>query len=218
PRIDLHPDGRLHAVYSGKSFDPREIMAADRALDAQLEERANELLRNESALGREALVRELDLFEASLRFNCEHVVPQSWFNKRLPMKADLHHLYASEPGCNSFRSNIPYFDFDDFEETVRTACGKRESQGFEPLTNKGAAARSTLYFLLRYPGAISKSSFRVDARRLKTLLAWHKAFPPHASTWELHRNWTIAEAQGNRNPLIDFPEIGDKIDFKLGLG
>jgi endonuclease I len=51
---------------------------------------------------------------AELRFNCEHVVPQSWYAKAEPMRGDLHHLFACEPRCNSFRSNIPYFDFADF--------------------------------------------------------------------------------------------------------
>ena len=27
-------------------------------------------------------------------YNCEHVVPQSWFHKRRPMKSDLHHLFT----------------------------------------------------------------------------------------------------------------------------
>ena len=35
--------------------------------------------------------------------------------------------------------------------------------------------------------------------------------------YEYHRNATIAMAQGNRNPLIDFPEWSDKIDLALGF-
>ncbi|MCE0446644.1 endonuclease [Streptomyces tricolor] len=38
-------------------------------------------------------------------------MPQSWFAKREPMRGDLHHLFACEPECNSFRGNIPYTDF-----------------------------------------------------------------------------------------------------------
>ncbi len=217
PRVDLHPDGLLRSVYSGDGFAPEEIIAAELALEAQLEARAAELVRQESALGREAMVRELDLFEDSLPYNCEHVVPQSWFGRSEPMRGDLHHLYTCEMRCNSFRSNIPFFDFDDFEEKVRDACGKREPEGFEPMTGKGAAARSTLYFLLRYPRAVRRSRDTVDSQRLKTLIAWHQAFPVTEGHWERHRNQTIFEAQGNRNPLIDHPQLASKIDFQRGL-
>ena len=65
------------------------------------------------------------------------------------MRGDLHHLFACESGCNSFRGNVPYFDFPDFEEAVRGECGKREEGRFEPANGKGAVARATLYFLLR---------------------------------------------------------------------
>lgn len=217
PRVDLHPDGLLRSVYSGDGFAPEEIIAAELALEAQLEARAAELVREESALGREAMVRELELFEDSLPYNCEHVVPQSWFGRSEPMRGDLHHLYTCEMRCNSFRGNTPFFDFPDFAESVRDACGKSESEGFEPMAGKGAAARSTLYFLLRYPGAVRRSRATVDAQRLKTLIAWHEAFPVTESHWELHRNQTIFEAQGNRNPLIDHPQLATRIDFQRGL-
>ena len=52
-----------------------------------------------------------DLLEASAPYNCEHVVPQSWFSKKEPMRGDLHHLFACESRCNSFRGNHAYFDF-----------------------------------------------------------------------------------------------------------
>ena len=70
-------------------------------------------------------------------FNCEHVVPQSWFGKDEPMRGDLHHLFACEPRCNSFRGNTPYFDFADSEEAVMTDCGRREGNRFEPRGGHG---------------------------------------------------------------------------------
>lgn len=149
-------------------------------------------------------------------FNCEHIVPQSWFRKREPMRGDLHHLFACEPDCNSFRGNIPYFDFRDFGEAIRSDCGKKEGNRFEPGAGKGIVARATLYFLLRYPGEIQANAQELPADRLKVLLDWHRIFPP--GEYERHRNQAIFEAQGNRNPLIDFPEWGDRIDFAQGLG
>ena len=85
-------------------------------------------------------------------------MPQSWFEKRQPMRADLHHLFTCEPRCNSFRSNIPYFDFEPLltdtpeinDEVVRGECGQRVGDTFEPEFNHGVVARATLYFLLRY--------------------------------------------------------------------
>ena len=119
-------------------------------------------------------------------------------------------------GCNSFRRNIPYFDFADFEEVIREACGKREENKFEPTSGKGAVARATLYFLLRYPGEINRTSQEYELDRLETLLGWHQSNP--VTDYERHRNMAIFEQQGNRNPLIDFPEWEPKIEFHLGLG
>ena len=42
------------------------------------------------------------------------------------MRGDLHHLFACEVGCNSFRGNFPYCDFLDTLAAVRDACGRLE--------------------------------------------------------------------------------------------
>ena len=178
--------------------------------------RLRELLTTESALGAEALQERIEQLEAALPYNCEHVVPQSWFGKLEPMRGDLHHLFALESGCNSFRGNMPYYDFPDFEEAVRDQCGKREALKFEPTAGKGAVARATLYFLLRYPGEIDNDEQEYRAERLRVLLGWHAANPP--DEYERHRNMAIFEKQGNRNPLIDFGEWASQIDFTRGLG
>lgn len=39
--------------------------------------------------------------------NCEHSWPQSFFNKRMPMKADMHHLFPTLSKPNSMRNNHP---------------------------------------------------------------------------------------------------------------
>ena len=126
------------------------------------------------------------------------------------MRGDLHHLFACERKCNSFRGNTPYTDFPDYLEVVREACGKSEGSGFEPWRGKGPAARATLYFTLRYPklGVYSDET-------LALILAWHEAEP--VSEYERHRNAAIFERQGNRNPLIDRPELASKIAFSSGI-
>jgi endonuclease G, mitochondrial len=212
PFVDLHPDRKLRSIYSQKTFGPEELIREDFRIEQARAERLQEMLAASPDPGRERTEDEVSLLEAALPFNCEHVVPQSWFSKREPMRGDLHHLFACEPNCNSFRGNIPYFDFPDFMEAIRDACGKRDGTRFEPGAAKGAVARATLYFLLRYPDQISDS---YDAARLSTLLSWHATHP--VTEYEKHRNMAIAEKQGNRNPLIDHPEWASKIDFSKGL-
>ena len=211
PWIDLQPDNNLRSVYSGKTFAPEDLIRADLEMDARRAERFQELAR--TATDSTDLAAERDRVEAAFPYNCEHVVPQSWFQKREPMRGDLHHLFACEPDCNSFRGNTPYFDFGDFERAIRTDCGKREEHKFEPSGGKGPVARATLYFLLRYPGAVVSDEF--EPERLAVLLAWHRAEPP--AEYEQHRNQAIEQRQGNRNPLIDQPYLAERIDFASAL-
>lgn len=211
PWVDLHKDGRLYGIYSAKGFSVEELVRADATVAEARLARVEELLLQESTAGPAEFEAEFDALEASMPFNCEHVVPQSWFAKREPMRGDLHHLFACEAGCNSFRGNFPYFDFPDFDEALRDACGMRESVGFEPAEGKGAVARATLYFLLRYPGQVGDVAREFPEERLPVLLTWHEN--QAVTEYELHRNAAIAEIQGNRNPLIDHPEWAREIDF-----
>jgi endonuclease G len=218
PWVDLHPDLKIRSIYSGISFDPENLILEDLAVDQERERRTAELLARESARDVGMLLEELNLLEDQLPYNCEHSVPQSWFGKLEPMRGDLHHLFACESRCNSFRGNHAYDDFADFQEAIRDECGKREENRFEPssVKGKGSVARANLYFLLRYPGLIAAAGGEFDAERLPVLLAWHRGSPP--DEYEQHRNMAIHAMQGNRNPLIDFPEWTEMIDFRLGFG
>jgi endonuclease I/V8-like Glu-specific endopeptidase len=215
PWVDLHPGtgAVVKSIYSGQAFDPAQLIHEDFRIEAALAESAQALASTRESLSFEAA---FDALEAQLPYNCEHVVPQSWFAKKEPMRGDLHHLFTCEARCNSFRGNTPYYDFADFREALQSECGKREGERFEPEQGKGAAARATLYFLLRYPGEIERLADQYDEARLEILLAWHRQ--DGVSEYEHHRNAAIEEKQGNRNPLIDFPELADRIDFVRGLG
>ncbi len=217
PSIDLHEDGMLKNIYSGNSFSPVEAIAAELAAIAPVAQgkgyEANSYTLT-SLVGKENLWDELEE-ESALPFNCEHVVCQSWFDKRNPMKSDLHHLFACEPDCNSFRSNIPYWQFPQGEEAYREACGRREGKKFEPAHNKGVVARATMYFLVRYPGLIGERDSEFTKDRVHILLDWHRQNP--VSIYEYHRNWLIQKAQGNRNPFIDFPQLARKKLLKKGF-
>ncbi len=219
PVVDLRPNLKLQSIYSGREFTPEELIRSDFEIAQLRAARLRERTAVEPLLSTEQLAAELGWIEAQFPFNCEHVVPQSWFRRQEHMRGDLHHLFACEPRCNTFRSNTPYFDFPDFgevAEATRHDCGRSEGNKFEPLAGKGPVARATLYFLLRYPGEINRTSREYEEERLQVLLAWHEADP--VTVYERHRNTTIQAKQGNRNPLIDFPAWATGIDFRLGLG
>ncbi|PSL19134.1 endonuclease [Shimia abyssi] len=210
PWIDRRegPKRDLKGIYSNKVFDTLEVIRNEIAMERAREALTSKRMESLEPID-EAFLEEL---ESSHPFNCEHVVPQSWFNKRKQPKTDMHHLFTCEWGCNSFRSNHAYFDFST--EAFRDNCGESGSGKFEPKHGKGAVARATLYFLLRYPGDIADSTKEMPIDRLSTLIDWAKG--DKIDRWELHRNAEIFKVQGNRNPLIDFPDLVDKVDFTRG--
>jgi endonuclease G, mitochondrial len=150
-------------------------------------------------------------------YNCEHVVPQSWFSKQRDPRGDLHHLFASVIDCNSLRGNSQY-DQGVSDGQEMTACGiySKEDNLFNPNAGHGETARAVLYFMLRYPGKIGDNKSEYGVNDIPMLLQWHKEHPP--TEYEFHRNQSIEKLQGNRNPLIDFPQLAEKIDFTLGVG
>lgn len=212
PWIDRRedPSRSLKGIYSNKVFDVLELIRQEVHQERLREHAIREQLRLESSDSVDESF--LEALEAAHPFNCEHVVPQSWFNKRKQPKTDLHHLFTCEWGCNSFRGNRAYFDFST--EAFRDDCGESARSKFEPKSGKGAVARATLYFLLRYPGDIADSTNEMPRDRLATIIKW--ASDDKVDRWERHRNAEIQKIQGNRNPLIDFPDLVDKIAFERG--
>ena len=217
PWIDLHKDGRrlvIKSIYSGQMFDAQQFLEEAFRIEARRESLRTSMRLNE-AFGNVSEAIMEDLLEASAPYNCEHVVPQSWFAKKEPMRGDLHHLFACESRCNSFRGNHAYFDFPA-QEAIMDLCGRREEDQFEPGSGKGAVARATFYFLLRYPRAIDLDISEMDGSRLETLLQWHNG--DAVTEYERHRNQAIAEVQGNRNPFVDNPAWAQRVQLVKGLG
>jgi endonuclease I/V8-like Glu-specific endopeptidase len=213
PLVDIHPDGQLRSIYSNETFSVQELVLADQKVDIDRQLRFIELGKGEQLMGAKTFDEAVESLEAALPYNCEHVVCQSWFNKQEPMRGDLHHLFACESRCNSFRNNFPYADFPNYPlegtEKIRSDCGNAEDGRFEPEHNKGVVARAVLYFLVRYPGAIKV----YDADAIQLLKGWAETQP--VSLHERHRNREIFLMQGNRNPFIDFPELAQRFDLKL---
>ena len=82
PWVDLQPDRRIKSVYSGEEFDPLKLIELDAEIDRAGDEQLEGLRATESAADPAVLEIQEAILEASLPYNCEHVVPQSWFDKR----------------------------------------------------------------------------------------------------------------------------------------
>ncbi|ABO67106.1 endonuclease I family protein [Geobacillus thermodenitrificans] len=211
--VDLQPDGTVRSLYSGERKDPKTLIVQDVETMKRRYDEFRQLLKK-AKHGPGDVRERVKTIEKQWKFNAEHVVPQSWFGAREPMKGDLHHLFVCQPECNTLRSNFPYADFpfynpEDPGEQIQNRCGVAHNGYFEPEYGKGTAARAMLYFLLRYPKAIEKSNGRkID---IPLLVRWHEQFPP--TVYEYHRNTLFFFIQGNRNPFILFPELARRIVF-----
>lgn len=191
PNIDRHPDGKLYCIYS----DGGPMFVGDASAKGE---------------------------PMNSGFNCEHVVPQSWFGKKSTPRGDLHHLFACQSDCNSVRGNALYAEFahqgpsGSGYNVIHHGVTDIGDNLFSPEAGKGEVARATLYFMMRYPGQIGDSGNEYGVKDLPMLIKWAQDDPP--SDYERHRNAEIEKKQGNRNPLIDFPELTGKIDFSKGIG
>ena len=207
PWVDLGPDGNLKSIYSGENRQAEDVIKEDYEATLKRKDKINKM-DTVQKVGWDKVLEIANEFP----YNCEHVVPQSWFNEQQPMRGDIHHLFTCDPNCNSLRSNYPYHDFSDYNpqfvesQRVTDTCGKADEGLFEPEYGKGTAARAMLYFMIRYPDEIEQH--HKDAIDTELLLEWHQQFLPEL--YEKHRNQAIYEIQGNRNPFIDFPnEMSD---------
>lgn len=211
PWVDLHPDGQLRSIYSHLVMSAEKAIVEDWEVGQARRQAENGVVFMQAAFSPEGAAAAFATQEVAA-LNCEHVVPQSWFGKTQPARGDLHHLFACDASCNSRRGNLPYDEFKKADDGWRDQCGAiGPERTFEPAGGKGPAARATLYFLLRYPGVVD----RYDQADIERMLDWHRRYPP--DLYEKHRNAAIEELQGNRNPLIDFPTLGNGIDFTRGL-
>lgn len=160
--VDMQPDGSIKNIYSGIHQDPQDLVKRDfETIQRKYEEFEELLLQNNNGLT-ETRKKKISNIDYELKFNTEHIVPQSWYGSDEPMKGDLHHLFACQPECNIKRSNLPFADFSFYtpeskEEKIRNQCGVVMDGKFEPEYGKGTVARAMLYFLVRYPRTIKKS-------------------------------------------------------------
>ncbi|OGS14417.1 MAG: hypothetical protein A2285_08950 [Elusimicrobia bacterium RIFOXYA12_FULL_57_11] len=144
--------------------------------------------------------------------NAEHIWPQGYFNRSLPMVADLHHLSPTFVTPNGRRANYK-FGVVAAPSYATSAGSKLGKEIFEPTDAvKGNVARAMLYFVVRYYDKSIRQGMNYDEfwiRRVPMLLEWNRQDPPDAN--ELRRNGLVEGFQGNRNPFIDNPSLADQI-------
>ena len=210
--VDLRPNGKVKSIYSGQFKQPQKLLLEDFITINKRYEQLRKMMYTK--LDEEEILQKIKAMDQTNKFNTEHIVPQSWYGAKEPMKGDLHHLFVCEPQCNALRSNYPFDDHSFYEpesphETIRNNCGVLHNDYFEPEYGKGTVSRAMFYFFIRYPKAIKRKYLK--RVKLQTLRKWNNQFPP--GLYEKHRNLAIYEIQGNRNPFIDDPELANNIIF-----
>ncbi|WP_022823280.1 endonuclease [Hymenobacter norwichensis] len=166
------------------------------------------------------------------QINCEHTIPQSWFNETVRMRSDIHHLFPTYITWNSDRGSDPFAEIPDAQtlkwmrgtqsqSTIPTSNINEYSEDtntqFEPREDhKGNLARAAFYFYTMHQGqAFDAGKDTITALAdVNTLYQWHLADPVDAR--ERERNRRTAKSQGNFNPYIAYPDlVGRAFGFQV---
>ena len=153
-------------------------------------------------------------------WNKEHTVPQSWFNKKSPMKSDLFHVLPTDARVNNYRSNYAYGEVSDHTslDGSKYALGWRSGKTFEPADEfKGDIARIYFYMATRYAnqceswggGMFGSAASGFTTSIATMLMKW--ARNDAVSEKETLRNDAVYKVQKNRNPFVDHPELAEYI-------
>lgn len=168
-------------------------------------------------------------------YNREHLVPQSWFNEAMPMKADINHIFPVDGYVNNRRSNYTFGEVSNPTYTSDNGSklgpntynfpGAFTGTVFDPIDAfKGDIARAYLYMATRYENQVGSwasagpnaaATFDGSSDHVFTdwmldmLLKWNQEDP--VSQREIDRNNATYQFQGNRNPFIDHPEYAQLI-------
>ncbi|MCG8476273.1 MAG: endonuclease [Cytophagales bacterium] len=148
------------------------------------------------------------------KWNREHVWAKSHgdFGTSNGPGTDGHHLRAADVSENGRRSNY------DFAGEVGASKGLKNGYYTPPKSSRGDVARMILYMELRWNASHNlkvddkvepKNTDRARHGKLSDLLKWHNEDP--VDPYEIRRNNVIFKYQGNRNPLVDHPELVEYI-------
>ena len=169
-------------------------------------------------------------------YNREHLVPQSWFSKGSPMRADAHHVVPTDGYVNNRRSSYPLGEVttnpQDIEYQSANGYSKLGSakaglgysgKVFEPNDEvKGDIARAYFYMATCYEDKISNwnsglADYVFSGNRypgltqwvIDMMIRWSRLDP--VDDVERARNDSVQSWQDNRNPFIDYPGLEDYI-------
>lgn len=156
-------------------------------------------------------------------WNREHTWPQSkGAKKSLPMGYDMQSVRPTNKSVNSNRGNTPYGESSGYYNPDHIQIVHEAYNPINLGSYRGDAARVILYDYLMYgeAGGNKNKMYNGEAQLLnklgssgvfesiEVLLKWHMQDPP--SLTEMVRNDGAQDYQGNRNPVIDFPELDRK--------
>ena len=155
-------------------------------------------------------------------FNKEHVWPQSFgASESRPMGYDMQAVRPCNPSINSSRSNQGYAETIDNAYTYIPDASYRGDCAriimYDYLTYGKAGNYYNKYYkegeadLFNEFGTSDKKIFE----SLHVMLKWHMQDPP--SLTEMVRNDGAQDYQGNRNPLIDYPELAIQVFLDDGI-
>ena len=163
-------------------------------------------------------------------YNREHTWPQSkGADKGIDMGHDMQSVRPAKSSLNSSRGNDAYGEggsyYDPNEITINNPYYKSSNLG----SYRGDAARVIMYDYLMYGEAggykndyyngnaqlLSKLGTSGVFESLRIMLKWHMQDPP--SLTEMVRNDGAQDYQGNRNPVIDFPELAIQVFLNNGI-
>lgn len=165
------------------------------------------------------------------RMQREHSIPKSWWKKNndveyTPAYTDMWNLYPSDGAANQAKLNYAFgicasTTFDNGVSKVgpaKTGYGGGSGNVFEPGNEyKGDFARSIFYMATVYDDLPWVYTYMFQSQSYPTLrpwavdmlLQWSRQDPVDQK--EINRNNAVENAQGNRNPFIDFPELAEYI-------
>ena len=220
PWVDLHPDGKLRSIYSGKAFTPEELIEPTPRSSAARTERLQEFV---AARGGARPRRAARPSSTRWRRRCRSTASTSC---RSPGSARRSRCAATCTTCSpasraatasaatSRTSTSP-----TSRRRVRDACGQREAERLRADRRQGPGRPGDAVL----PAALSRGRSATTARELSAERLDDRCSPGttaiRSSEYERHRNYAIAELQGNRNPLIDHPEWArsDRLRRRLGV-
>jgi endonuclease I len=165
------------------------------------------------------------------QYSREHRTAKSWYDftglgtaiTDILEGADIHSLDLVQNDVNTSRSNFAFGEIvgnpwaDSYLE-YKKGRDANNNIVVEPREDrKGDVARANLYMMLAYNGkhgenwGLDNMLTLSSTQDIQVLLDWHFADLP--DDFEKTRHEYVYEKQGNRNPLIDFPQLANCIDF-----